>query len=68
MARISRAKGVRNRPPWESRGFCEVHGAKLRALRERTSLKILWGGGQRPSSSQSEVATTHSGDGHAVNS
>jgi len=35
---------------------------------ERTSLKILWGGGQRPSPSQSEVATTHCGDGHAVNS
>jgi hypothetical protein len=25
--------------PWESRGFCEVRGAKLRALRERTSFK-----------------------------
>ena len=36
--------------------------------RERSSLKILWGGGQRPSPSQSEVATTHCGDGHAVNS
>ena len=34
---------------------------------KRTSLKILWGGGQRPRPSQSEVAITHCGDGHAVN-
>jgi hypothetical protein len=27
-----------------TRGFCEVRGAQLRALRERTSLKIPWGG------------------------
>jgi len=32
------------------------------------AFKILWGGGQRPSPSESEVATTHCGDGHAVNS
>jgi hypothetical protein len=29
---------------------------------KRTSLKILWGGGQRPSPSQSEVAITHCRD------
>ena len=38
------------------------------ALRKATSYKILWGGGQRPSPSQSEVAITHCGDDHAVNS
>jgi hypothetical protein len=41
---------------------------RLMAGEVATSLKILWGGGQRPSPSQSEVATTHCGDGHAVDS